>query len=56
MLTSSPVAGLSSENVVNGILGETTPSTSEYGSSMKVGTCNAGKNFLRSYFYGYILV
>ncbi|XVE70768.1 hypothetical protein DITRI_Ditri10aG0097600 [Diplodiscus trichospermus] len=35
VLTSSPVAGLSSENVVNGILGETTPSTSEYGSSMK---------------------
>ncbi|KAG4141530.1 hypothetical protein ERO13_D06G079300v2 [Gossypium hirsutum] len=33
LLTSSP--GLSSENVVNGILGETTPSTSEYGSSMK---------------------
>ncbi|XP_022754764.1 phosphoinositide phosphatase SAC3-like isoform X2 [Durio zibethinus] len=35
VLTSSPVAGLSSENVVNGILEETTPSTSEYGSSMK---------------------
>ncbi|XP_017983385.1 PREDICTED: phosphoinositide phosphatase SAC3 isoform X1 [Theobroma cacao] len=35
VLTSSPVAGLSSENVVNGILGETTPSSSEYGSSMK---------------------
>ncbi|OMO67110.1 hypothetical protein CCACVL1_20784 [Corchorus capsularis] len=31
----SLAAGLSSENVVNGILGETTPSTSEYGSSMK---------------------
>ncbi|MBA0626229.1 hypothetical protein Godav_003935, partial [Gossypium davidsonii] len=41
LLTSSP--GLSSENVVNGILGETTPSTSEYGSSMKVGSCNAGR-------------
>ncbi|XWS70129.1 hypothetical protein CRYUN_Cryun03dG0022700 [Craigia yunnanensis] len=35
VLTSSPVAGLSSENVVNGIFVETTPSTSEYGSSMK---------------------
>ncbi|XWS72323.1 hypothetical protein CRYUN_Cryun02cG0030200 [Craigia yunnanensis] len=35
VLTSSSVAGLSSENIVNGILGETTPSTSEYGSSMK---------------------
>ncbi|MBA0568161.1 hypothetical protein Golob_005672, partial [Gossypium lobatum] len=44
LLTSSP--GLSSENVVNGILGETTPSTSEYGSSMKVGSCNAGRKLL----------
>ncbi|KAK6941235.1 SAC domain [Dillenia turbinata] len=35
MLTSSPIAGQSSENVVNGISEETTPSTSEYGSSMK---------------------
>ncbi|XP_039014669.1 phosphoinositide phosphatase SAC3-like isoform X1 [Hibiscus syriacus] len=33
LLQSSP--GHSSENVVNGVLGETTPSTSEYGSSMK---------------------
>ncbi|XP_021691278.2 phosphoinositide phosphatase SAC3 isoform X2 [Hevea brasiliensis] len=36
LLTSSPIAGMSSENVVNGIMSETTPSTSEYGSSMKV--------------------
>ncbi|XVF35196.1 hypothetical protein REPUB_Repub18cG0124600 [Reevesia pubescens] len=35
VLASSPVTGLSSENVVNGIFGETTPSTSENGSSMK---------------------
>ncbi|XVE97833.1 hypothetical protein REPUB_Repub03eG0052700 [Reevesia pubescens] len=41
VLTSSLVAGLSSENVVNGILGEATPSTSEYGSSMK-GTQQTG--------------
>ncbi|KAK9275983.1 hypothetical protein L1049_023259 [Liquidambar formosana] len=33
--TNSPIAGLSSENFVSGIMGETTPSTSEYGSSMK---------------------
>ncbi|KAI4344657.1 hypothetical protein L6164_011856 [Bauhinia variegata] len=33
--TNSPIAGLSSENVVNGVLGETTPSTSECGSSSK---------------------
>ncbi|KAK8509151.1 hypothetical protein V6N13_062205 [Hibiscus sabdariffa] len=33
LLQSSP--RLSSENVVNGVLGETTPFTSEYGSSMK---------------------
>lgn len=32
----SSVVELSSENVVNGIVGETTPSTSEYGFSMKV--------------------
>ncbi|XP_022732406.1 phosphoinositide phosphatase SAC3-like isoform X2 [Durio zibethinus] len=37
VLTSSSAAGLSLENVVNGILVETTPSTSEYGSSMKGG-------------------
>ena len=54
VLTSSPVAGLSSENVVNGIFVETTPSTSEYGSSMKVGTCNAGRKFLRSFMVIYI--
>uniref|UniRef100_A0A2P2MCG8 SAC domain-containing protein n=1 Tax=Rhizophora mucronata TaxID=61149 RepID=A0A2P2MCG8_RHIMU len=36
VLTSSPVAGMSSENVVNGIVGESTPSTSGYSSSMKV--------------------
>lgn len=35
LLTSSPIAGLSMENV-NGIMGEATPSTSEYGSGMKV--------------------
>lgn len=35
MLTISPVEGLSSENVVNGIIGESTPSTSECSSSMK---------------------
>ncbi|KAJ7957243.1 Phosphoinositide phosphatase family protein [Quillaja saponaria] len=35
LLANSPVAGLSLENVVNGVMGETTPSTSEYGSSMK---------------------
>lgn len=34
VLTSSSVAGLSMENVTNGI--GATPSTSEYGSSMKV--------------------
>ncbi|XVF48829.1 hypothetical protein PTKIN_Ptkin03bG0219800 [Pterospermum kingtungense] len=34
-LLTSPVGGLSSENVVNGVLGETTPSASEYGSTMK---------------------
>lgn len=36
----SSVVELSSENVVNGIVGETTPSTSEYGFSMKVGIVN----------------
>ncbi|KAK4565016.1 hypothetical protein RGQ29_006889 [Quercus rubra] len=35
VLTNSSLAGLSSENVVNGVMGETTPSTSEYGYSMK---------------------
>ncbi|CAK7352300.1 unnamed protein product [Dovyalis caffra] len=35
LLTNSPSDGLSSENVVNGIMGETTPSTSENGSSTK---------------------
>ncbi|XP_050216554.1 phosphoinositide phosphatase SAC3 isoform X2 [Mercurialis annua] len=34
-LMGSPIAGLSSENVVNGIMSESTPSTSECGSSMK---------------------
>ncbi|XP_038699994.1 phosphoinositide phosphatase SAC3-like isoform X2 [Tripterygium wilfordii] len=34
-LINSPVEGLSSENVVNGIMEETMSSTSEYGSSMK---------------------
>lgn len=33
---SSPIVGRSSENVINGIMGDTAPSTSEYGSSMKV--------------------
>lgn len=36
MLTNSPFAVLSSENVVNEMVVETTPSTSECGSSMKV--------------------
>ncbi|GMH18112.1 hypothetical protein Nepgr_019953 [Nepenthes gracilis] len=36
MLTNSPITGLSSENVMNGVMGETTPSTSGYGSGMKV--------------------
>ena len=36
ILTNSTIAGLSSENVINGVMGDTTPSTSEYGSSMKV--------------------
>ncbi|XP_044463906.1 phosphoinositide phosphatase SAC3-like isoform X2 [Mangifera indica] len=35
MLTSSPIAGLSLENVVNGVIGDSTPSTSECGSSIK---------------------
>uniref|UniRef100_A0A803NUW5 SAC domain-containing protein n=1 Tax=Cannabis sativa TaxID=3483 RepID=A0A803NUW5_CANSA len=35
MLTSSPIEGLSSENVINGIMGESTPSTSECGSTSK---------------------
>ncbi|XP_034700025.1 phosphoinositide phosphatase SAC3-like [Vitis riparia] len=35
MLMNSPVSGQSSENVVNGIMGETTPCTSQYGSSMR---------------------
>ncbi|KAF8401153.1 hypothetical protein HHK36_014457 [Tetracentron sinense] len=34
-LINSPTAGLSSENVADGITDETTPSASEYGSSMK---------------------
>ncbi|KAL9376592.1 hypothetical protein Peur_030712 [Populus x canadensis] len=33
LLTNSPICGLSSEDVANGIMGETTPSTSEYGGS-----------------------
>ncbi|KAK3007051.1 hypothetical protein RJ639_017070 [Escallonia herrerae] len=36
MLTNSRIAGLSSDNIVDEIVGETTPSTSGYGSSMKV--------------------
>ncbi|KAF7144022.1 hypothetical protein RHSIM_Rhsim05G0002000 [Rhododendron simsii] len=35
MLMSSPIVGRSSENVINGIMGDRAPSTSEYGSSMK---------------------
>ncbi|XP_031267421.1 phosphoinositide phosphatase SAC3-like isoform X1 [Pistacia vera] len=35
VLTSSPIGGLSLENVVNGVIGDATPSTSECGSSMK---------------------
>ncbi|KAL0410371.1 UNVERIFIED_CONTAM: hypothetical protein Slati_3626800 [Sesamum latifolium] len=35
LLTVSPTAMLSSENVVNELVGETTPSTSECGSSMR---------------------
>ncbi|KAF7837592.1 phosphoinositide phosphatase SAC3 isoform X2 [Senna tora] len=34
-IINSPIARLSSENVVNGVMEETTPSTSECGSSMK---------------------
>ncbi|KAK3013611.1 hypothetical protein RJ639_009314 [Escallonia herrerae] len=36
MLMNSQIAGLSSDNIVDEIVGETTPSTSGYGSSMKV--------------------
>ncbi|GAB4853691.1 actin cytoskeleton and mitosis protein [Ancistrocladus abbreviatus] len=36
MLTNSLIAGLSSENVMNGVVGETPPSSSGYGLSMKV--------------------
>lgn len=35
ILTNSPIEGQSSENVVNGIMGDSTPSTSEYGSGLK---------------------
>ncbi|KAI8553259.1 hypothetical protein RHMOL_Rhmol05G0001800 [Rhododendron molle] len=35
MLMSSPIVGRSLENVINGIMGDRAPSTSEYGSSMK---------------------
>lgn len=35
MLMSSPIVGWSSENIINGIMGDRAPSTSEYGSSMK---------------------
>ncbi|KAL5786521.1 hypothetical protein ACOSQ2_008913 [Xanthoceras sorbifolium] len=35
LLTISPLAGLSMENVINGVMGEGTPSTSEYGPGMK---------------------
>uniref|UniRef100_A0A5B6ZY46 Putative phosphoinositide phosphatase SAC3 n=1 Tax=Davidia involucrata TaxID=16924 RepID=A0A5B6ZY46_DAVIN len=35
LLTNSPIAGLSLENVVNGIVGESIPSTSENGSSIR---------------------
>ncbi|XP_061996668.1 phosphoinositide phosphatase SAC3 isoform X1 [Rosa rugosa] len=35
ILTNSPLEGLSSENVVNGIIGDSTPSTSVYGSILK---------------------
>ncbi|KAL6974665.1 Phosphoinositide phosphatase sac4 [Sarracenia purpurea var. burkii] len=34
-LMNSSIMGLSSENVINGLMGETAPSTSEYGSSVK---------------------
>ncbi|KAA3477381.1 phosphoinositide phosphatase SAC3-like [Gossypium australe] len=50
---------LSSENVVNGILGETTPSTSEYGSSMKgmqqTGTEEFPQSFVQWVNYGQML-
>ncbi|KAL9224175.1 hypothetical protein vseg_000237 [Gypsophila vaccaria] len=36
LFTGSPVAGLSSDNVMNGMPGETTPSSSQSGSGMKV--------------------
>ncbi|KAM1836172.1 hypothetical protein ACFX14_018130 [Malus domestica] len=35
VLTNSPIEGQSSENIVNGIMGDPTPSTSEYGPSLK---------------------
>ncbi|XP_057967287.1 phosphoinositide phosphatase SAC3-like isoform X2 [Malania oleifera] len=35
MFPNSPIAGMSSENVINGIMGEAIPSTSEYGSIIK---------------------
>lgn len=41
LFTNSPIGGLSSENVVTDIVGETTPLSSEGGCSMK-GTKNAG--------------
>ncbi|KAL6226847.1 hypothetical protein ACLB2K_000807 [Fragaria x ananassa] len=46
LLTNSPLEGLSSENVVNGIIGESTPSTSEYGSMLKgKGQTGIGSSF-----------
>ncbi|KAE8687584.1 Phosphoinositide phosphatase SAC3 [Hibiscus syriacus] len=45
--TSSSHVGFSSENVVNGVLGEATPSSSEYGSSRK-GRQQAGTELLSS--------
>lgn len=41
MLMNSPISGQSSENVVNGIMGETTLCTSQYGSSIRVSTFSA---------------
>lgn len=35
MYTNSSLVGLSSDNVMNGVMGETTPSSSQYGPSMK---------------------
>jgi len=42
MFANSLIAGLSSDNVMNGVMGET-PSSSQYGSGMKVSAFNIKK-------------